>query len=343
MLVRSAATWYGGKFPREQLIELVGNITELYLKLWLKHSSTMRLTSVEALKEQDIWREVKQFIKSYGSDLFQSHLLNLGNVRAILHHGVPQYLNYMIENQDPIRPVKLLEALGNGIEMEDAAELLELVFRILVEKFDRFMEYNTTTTQSDYGEQLHILLDFLKLESSYERQAWNLSPLVIAHEVLAREGLPDAAKLWQDVLTRKTSKLAEEHLHKLKRLEKTHGIRLPGITDRLSERFVKPLVLDRILALVEPVMNSARAGHDPAAFQALRPEIEKYLESSSGAAFDVHPWLQSLEEEVQHVEATWKGHLDPDRSPSPRPPTPLDLGVLRVQISQWEKPLLPDE
>lgn len=343
MLVRSAATWYGGKFPREQLIELVGNITELYLKLWLKHSSTMRLTSVEALKEQDIWREVKQFIKTYGGDLFQAHLLNLGNVRAILHHGVPQYLNYMIENQDPIRPVKLLEALGNGIEMEDAAELLELVFRILVEKFDRFMEYNTTTTQSDYGEQLHILLDFLKLESSYERQAWNLSPLVIAHEVLAREGLPDAAKLWQDVLTRKTNKLAEEHLHKLKRLEKTHGIRLPGITDRLNERFVKPLVLDRILALVEPVMNSARAGHDPAAFKTLRPEIEKYLESSSGAAFDVHPWLQSLEEEVQHVEATWKGHLDPDRSPSPRPPTPLDLGALRVQISQWEKPLLPDE
>lgn len=343
VLVRSAAGWFGGKFPRDQLIELVGNVTELYLKLWLKHSSTMRLTSVEALKDAEIWREVKQFIKTYGGDLFQAHLLNLGNLRAILHHGVPQYLNYLLENQDPVRPSKLLESLGQAIEMEDASELLELTFRILVEKFDRFMEYNTTTTQSDYGEQLYILLDFLKLESSYERQAWNLSPLVIAHEVLAREGLPDAARLWQDVLQRKTHQLAEQHLHKLKRLEKSHGIRLPGITDRLNERFVKPLVLDRILALIEPVMNASRAGQDASAFQKLRPEIEKYLESSSGAAFDVHPWLQALEEEVQRVEAAWKGRFDPDFSPSLRPLAPLDINSLRQQISQWEKPLLPEE
>jgi hypothetical protein len=343
VLVRSAGGWFGGKFPREQLIELVGNVTELYLKLWLKHSSTMRLTSVEALKDAEIWREVKQFIKTYGGDLLQAHLLNLGNLRAILHHGVPQYLNYLLENQDPVQSTKLLESLGQVIEMEDAAELLELIFRILVEKFDRFMEYNTTTTQSDYGEQLYILLDFLKLESSYERQAWNLSPLVIAHEVLAREGLPDAARLWQDVLQRKTHQLAEQHVHKLKRLEKVHGIRLPGITDRLNERFVKPLVLDRILAMIEPVMNASRAGRDASAFQSLRPEIEKYLETSSGAAFDVHPWLQALEEEVQRVEAAWKGRFDPDFSPSLRPFTPLDINSLRQQLGQWEKPLLPEE
>lgn len=343
VLVRSAATWFGGKFPREQLIELVGSVTELYLKLWLKHSSTMRLTSVESLKDAEIWREVKQFIKNYGGDLFQAHLLNLGNLRAILHHGVPQHLNYLLENQDSVHPIKLLQALGQGIEIEEASELLELIFRILVEKFDRFMEYNTTTTQSDYGEQLYILFDFLKLESSYERQAWNLSPLVIAHEVLAREGLPDAAKLWQDVLQRKTQQLAEQHLQKLKRLEKTHGIRLPGIADRLNERFVKPLVLDRILALIEPVMNASRAGSDPTAFQTLRPEIEKYLETSSGAAFDVHPWLQALEEEVQRVEAKWKGRFDTDFSPLLRPFTPLDLNSLRQQVGQWEKPLLGDQ
>ena len=31
------------------------------------------------------------------------------------------------------------------------------------------------------------------------------------------------------------------------RLEKRYGMRLPGVSDRLSERFIKPLALDRIL------------------------------------------------------------------------------------------------
>src|SRR5262249_9643590 len=144
----------------------------------------------------------------------------------------------------------------------------------------RFLEYNTTTTQSDYGEQLHCLLDFLRHEAEYERQAWNLAPMELAHEVLSRLERTGAADLWRDDLKNKTAPLARSFLQKLARLEKQYGMRLPGVSDRLSERFVKPLLLDRILALVKPALREARGGGEFPDFARLRAECDEYLSTT---------------------------------------------------------------
>ena len=71
---------------------------------------------------------------------------------------------------------------------------LELVLQAVVENYEEYKDYNTTTTQSDYGENLHVLLDFLRLKAGYERHAWQFRPLVLAHEVLARHGRAAAAR-----------------------------------------------------------------------------------------------------------------------------------------------------
>ena len=35
-------------------------------------------------------------------------------------------------------------------------------------------------------------------------------------------------------------------------------MRLPTVTDRLAERFIRPLAIDRVRALVKPAMDEAR-------------------------------------------------------------------------------------
>ena len=55
----------------------------------------------------------------------------------------------------------------------------------MVDEIERFVEYNSTTTQSDYGERFDSFLDFLRAEAAYRRDEWDLTPLRIAHEVLA--------------------------------------------------------------------------------------------------------------------------------------------------------------
>ncbi|MGE5191032.1 MAG: hypothetical protein ACM3U2_00930, partial [Deltaproteobacteria bacterium] len=339
-IVSSATGPDGLPLADEPLVELTGQVLEVYLRLWLKHSATMRLSSVEALKDAATWRKVKSFVKKYGSDLFHPRMLSMGNLRGIVQRGAEAYLDYLAENEDPLRPVRLLEDLDRTVSRGEAAFLLETILRCIVEKFDRFLEYNTTTTQSDYGEQLHCLLDFLRHEADYERQAWNLAPMELAHEVLSRLGRTSAADRWREDLEHKTAPLARSFLQKLKRLEKQYGMRLPGVSDRLSERFVKPLLLDRILALVKPAVRDARSGVESASFARLRAESDEYLATTLGSALEPQPWLQTLEEEIQSAEA--EAGLSGEPAPEVPPPmarVPVDLEDLRRQLAVWEKPL----
>jgi hypothetical protein len=338
-LMASSSTWDPQPFPDARLVEVMGQVLEVYLRLWLKHSATMRLSSAETLKDAGLWRRVKSFIRKYGGDLFHPRMLTMGNLRGIVQRGAEAYLAYLAENEDPLHPIRLLQDLDGPIARTEAAFLLETILRCIVEKFDRFLEYNTTTTQSDYGEQLHCLLDFLRLEAEYERQAWNLAPLELAHEVLSRQGRSEAAVLWQETLTRKTSALAKSFLQKLRRLERQHGMRLPSVTDRLSEKFVKPLALDRILALVRPAMQEARGTGSGETFRILQAETENYLSTTSGSALELQPWLQSLAEEVQLVESELALPQDAAVKYHLSPAVPVSLESLRQQLDSWEKPL----
>ena len=104
------------------------------------------------------------------------------------------FLEFLNENSDPLHPVKLLEDLNEeNISRESATELLTLIYEVVVDKFDRFMEYNTTSTLSDYGERFGSLLDFLRVEAAYERDAWNFAPVGIAHQLLTKLGKTNEA------------------------------------------------------------------------------------------------------------------------------------------------------
>ena len=122
----------------------------------------------------------------------------------MLHRGVGAYLDYLRDNPDPLHPVQLLDDLGRSVRREDAVRRLEIVLQAVVENYEEYKDYNTTTTQSDYGENLHILLDFLRLKAIYERHAWQFRPLVLAHEVLARRGRDAAAVRWEQSLAQFT-------------------------------------------------------------------------------------------------------------------------------------------
>src|SRR5262249_58944328 len=124
-----------------------------------------------------------------------------------LHGGVGAYLDDLAENPDPLHPVHLVDDLDRA-GREEAVRTLEIILRAIVENYEEYKDYNTTTTQSDYGENLHVLLDFLRLKVSYERRAWQFRPLALAHEVLARRGRSSAAVRWERLLAQFTRERA---------------------------------------------------------------------------------------------------------------------------------------
>lgn len=341
-IISSSRNWKTESLDDEILIDISGRLVEKYREQWLKHSRTMRLSSAEALNQEFVWLEVKQFIDLYGADLFHAQYLTLGNLRAILHNGIEQYLHYLIEHQDPARPMTLLTDLEEGtIDMDEAVTNLKVIFESVIDKFDRFVEYNSTTTQSDYGEMFYCLLDFLRLEAAYERDDWKMVPLLIAHKVLAQQDRNESALIWEAVFEANSEKMSKKHLKKLKQTESEYKINLPLISDHLNERFVKPLAVNRMMALVPRAMKDAKNGNeDSAAFSILQEEIERYLATTIGSGIDVPDWMRSLEDEIDRLDEKVASDQYDIETEIKLSPVSMSLADIKKQLKQWNQPLI---
>jgi hypothetical protein len=177
-------------------------------------------------------------------------------------------------------------------------------------------------------------LDFLRVKAAYERDNWRLRPLVIVHEVLCRRGRIVEAADWQNNMVELTSAQADRHLAELTSLEERHGVRLRTVRDRLQERFVAQLAIDRLASRLAPAWRAAEAGedeHNPA-FVALASEVESFAATPTGVGLDVPPWLRRLESDLAQL-----------RREKRRPESPesrLSLQELRDQLlHDWNSPL----
>lgn len=338
-VIESSTEWGEEAGGDRGLAELLETLTSPFLRLWIDHSRSMQLSALETLRGPDEWRKLQEFIQRYGGDLFQARFLTLGNLRGILHRGVGDYLDYLQANPDPLRPVRLLDDLERQVRRQDAVRFLTLILQALVENYEEYKDYNTTTTQSDYGENLYMLLAFLRLKASYERHAWQFRPLVLVHEALARRGRKSASVLWQEAFTHLTQNWADHHVKELGNLERTLGMRLRTVTDRVEERFVKPLQLDRLCALIGPAMDEAPTNQAGAAFLLLQEELQTYSAAPTGVGLDLPHWLRRLEMEVQRVRTERTAIADLVEQHFHIPTTHLTLAEVRQQLAEWDKPL----
>jgi hypothetical protein len=234
--------------------------------------------------------------------------------------------------------VQLIDDLDQTISRDKAVRWLQCILQTLIENYEEYKDYNTTTPQSDYGQNLWLLLDFLRLKAAYERHSWRLRPLVLAHEVLERRKRSDFAHSWEEAFTKLTHDLADQYLERLAQLERTHGMHLGTVADRLQERFVKPLVLDRLCALIEPAMAEVRQEGGPS-FARLQKELQTLTATPTGVGLDVPQWLRRLEMEVHRVRAGQSTIAVLAEGFLRVPKKALTIEELKRQVEEWEKPL----
>ncbi len=347
-LAVSSAQWRAGKkgtpphraepaaFSRRADAELIGCLeqaVEVLLRCWLMHSGGVRLSVLEAVGDQERWRRLRQFIERYGGDLFTQRFMNLGNLRGILHQGVSEYLKNLQDEPDADEPFRLITELDGAIPLDEAAHWLGVAIEAAVENYAEYVDYNSITTQSDRGDMLYTLLDFLRLRASYDRLAWNLRPVVLAHRVLVRWDRQEAAEIWRKAVAERTARIAEEHLKRFERLCKKYGMRLPSIAESLSERFVRPLEIERLCALVRPAIDEIRGGGEPAALPELEKEINRFMQGPAGAGFELPRWLEALEQELEQVR--WQSTEGEEESMDPN----VHLPQVRLSRAEIEKQL----
>lgn len=299
-ILRSSTQAKRGPWKLRSLLPLLTAMLDILVRNWISHSRGIRVSSIDIFQGQRDWQDLQQFIQSYGHDLFSPIHLNYGNLQAIHHQGVRYWLESVMEEEEPEMGRELAEAIRLGkYPLEKAVYYLDAIFETLLERYGQFIDYNTTTTQSDRGENLYILLDFLRLMAEYDRIAWDLHPFVITHSVMVREKEYEVADAWSKNLSNKMEEWADRLQEKYAELCKKYGVSIKSVEDRLNERFVVPLAINKLRAYLEPSIQEARSGGESPVFEQFLKLAEEFSQKNTGTGFEPPRWLEELEEEVQ--------------------------------------------
>lgn len=317
----------------ETLIPVLESLTETMLASWLTHSRSLRLSALETVSDPKRWQRLVEFIQTYGEPLFCQTFLGLGNIRAILHQGVDNWLRQLQEDPGSMADIQLLADLDGPLDRDEAQHYLTIVYETILDHHSEYLDYTSTTTQSDRGELIYMFLDFLRLRVRYDRIAWNLRPVMWAHEILVRDGFEVAAMRWQRSLSERIGEEAEVYVKRLRRLQQQYSMRMPSVADRILERFVQPMTIDRMRGLVEPSIRNAREGLDSTEFELLRKEADALTEHPAGAGLDLPAWLEVLEDEVDVVINRQEGLEIDNESLLTIPTQAIPLEDLQQQLS----------
>jgi hypothetical protein len=314
------------------LFDCIEMLTESMLILWLDHSRTLRLSVLEKVMDKISWQRLVEFIERYGDGLFTQQFLHLANVRAILHQGVNQWFDQLLDA--PSRPdLRLLDELDHELPRQKAIRYLTLVLEAVIENYNEYRDYNTTTTQSDHGDLVYVLLDFLRLKCRYERVCWNLKPVVWAHEILVRDAENGVARMWRRSLTERVGPEADKYISRLRQLRKKYSIRMESVGRRLEERFGHPMQIDRLRALVAPAMSDPASKKCARTFELLQHEAQAFSRKTMGVGMDLPGWLAALEQEVEqyHLPERLK---DSNYSSDLIEPIFVPIAELKAQLEQ---------
>lgn len=342
MAIHSAPTWCCDADSRAEdssqtvLVECLKHLTESLLSSWLAHSKTLRLSVLEKVKDKRPWNGLVAFVERYGADIFTQRFLNIANLRAILHEGVDDWLDQLEGDTPDEIDWRLLDDLdAGGVDGDQVVEHLSLILEAVVENYGEYRDYNSMTTQSDRGELLYTLLDFLRLRTQYDRICWQLKPVIWAHELLVRNDQRVAAEMWRRELAEQTHEQAKRFLEKLAKLQAKYAMRMPTVADRLGEQFVRPMAIDRIRALVGPAMQEAGQDGPCRSFEALQRETDELTRQPTGVGLDVPAWLVALQEEMGMAD-----ELDQTKGQSREldaiiPQKTLSLEETQQQLEAW--------
>jgi hypothetical protein len=345
----AAKSYAAPDYAEMELINFLEQTVEILLHCWLSHSRGVRLSVMETVGDDQRWIDLRKFIERYGREIFTQQFMNLGNLRGILHEGVDVWLEAVEELDEDERNLQFASETGgepavprffrdldHKLDRETAESMLALIIEAVIENYGEYIDYNSITTQSDRGDMLYTLLDFLRLRANYDRVAWNLRPVLLIHEVLVRAGKDAAAESWRAAVAERTAEVADISLREYQKLCKKYGMRLPSIAERLEERFTKPLRVDQLVALVKPAMEEIRENRELKTFPQLEKLVDQFTKKIEGAGYETPEWLAALEDEAAQVQAPIIEEDNPDPYLT-LPEVKLSIDEARKQIKRLRR------
>jgi hypothetical protein len=153
----------------------------------------------------------------------------------------------------------------------------------------------------------------------------------MAHRVLARRGVVDAAAAWRARMRDETRETATGLVERLKALEAAWGVRLASVGDRIRRPFTAALEQDELEALVPAAVAELVDGRPEGAGDRLEAKAAEFLGVASGSGVEVPEWLERLGSAVE--TAIERANLSAGQNAPPLPRSLLD--VIRWLPIDW--------
>ena len=228
--------------------------------------------------------------------------------------------------------MRLFDELDQSLPRERAVRYLTLILESVYENYNEYRDYNTTTTQSDRGESLYMLIDFLRLRSRYDRVCWNLKPVVWAHRILVNDQENGVARMWRRSLVDRVGPEATKYLDELESLRTKYSMLMASVGRRVEGRFGHQMQIDRLKALVKPAMDPEN-NRSSRSFELLKHEAQTFSRTTMGVGIDLPAWLAALENEVEQFLLPQRLR-DPNRKSGELQPEPIPIASLREELEK---------
>lgn len=258
-----------GRGSHRETIEVCDKACQVLADFWATMSQEIYLSTLETAPFHRGWQHIREFIRQYGQEIFSPTFMTPPSLKAVLTLGPATWLRMVRDSGEDQWP-RLSEALQRGeVNVKKAAEYLRMIIESVLENYEDYLDYNAMTTQSDYGQNLHVFLDFLRVKAEFQRREWLLKPFLLAHRTFLNFELWDLAEAWEDRIRSHFQGWTEIFVRKYERLRKTHGVHLLGLYEMLKEGFIFPFLMQHILALVRPAVQELEKQTPPRIFPRL--------------------------------------------------------------------------
>ena len=287
---------------RHRILENLITVAQVLADFWMALSQEIYLSTLETTPFQKQWRDLRKFIMDYGQAIFTPTFMAQANLRGVLTTGPIRWLEAAIESDEP-QFQKLCDDVRPGeLPLAKAGEYLRLIIESVLENYEDYLDYNSMTVQSDYGQNLYILLEFLKLKAEFLRRQWMLKPFIVAHRVLLLHEQWELAEAWENELATQFRGWDEVFLKKYERLRKMHGIHLAGLYELLKGGCLRPLQEAHIAALVRPAMRELSIGQPGQHFEQFTQRAEKLGSFHIPFGYRRPDWMEDLEQAIDRAE-----------------------------------------
>ena len=303
-LVLSAETWpMSVEERKDNLYLFCHRVAHRIFLNWRSYGFHILLSPVERLFDVEVLQDVQRFISEYGHDLFTQAFLNYPNILGLLKLGPLAYIQRLIEQPGDEPLPRAFEHVRKGrLAPETLARFLRLTLEPVLSYYSHYIDYNSSTTQSDRGENFMILLRYLMAVGTIHRVLWNCEPFFRFSRVLLQANEPDLARdLGRSVLQYVGPEFGIVHAG-LNHLAEETGVRLMTVERVVEDGIDYPLRLEELRYWASQLAEACSQDQAHEAALKLEQLAEEFLAKPRETGFEPPEWLEVLQEEFQRQE-----------------------------------------